>query len=445
MRKACRSIIILALFLVSYAQGVSAQPLDVPSDCSYILMDLKTGQVIAEQDADKKVRPASTTKIMTAILALENGKLDQVMNISKAAVYDIGDGGSNIGINPGETNLTLENLLNAMLIKSANETANIVAENISETRGEFIDLMNKRAAELGAVNTHFVNPCGKDDAKEDAEHLSTARDMANIARFAMNMPKFREIVNKEYYKELPSTNDHPAWDPLHTTNKLLWPKNSYPYELEGEEYTYTVNGIKTGYTSGAKNNLIVSAVNEEGMELIAAIMHASGSSIVFSSAKKLLRYGFEHYGLQKITEANRIVKNVAVENAKKNGRLDLVTASDLNCALPLDESQWNISVKEYVNEGIKAPVNAGDVLGNVEYSRNGLVLGKVDLVALKSLEANQKEIVVEQAKKSTTSSSPVLKIILSILAVSVFLILLRFVLRKISKRVRRKKYPVFRR
>jgi|AGTN01.2.fsa_nt_gi D-alanyl-D-alanine carboxypeptidase len=101
-------LIIPVLFLAFYTQTVFAQVSGMPDGCTYILMDLKTGQVIAQQDADKKVRPASTTKVMTAILALENGRLDQIMDVSKSAVYDIGDGGSNIGINPGESNLTLE-------------------------------------------------------------------------------------------------------------------------------------------------------------------------------------------------------------------------------------------------------------------------------------------------------------------------------------------------
>lgn len=444
MSKSRITMIIPALFLIFCVQTAFAQVSGMPDGCTYILMELKTGQVIAQQDADKKVRPASTTKIMTAILALENGKLDQIMDVSKAAVYDIGDGGSNIGINPGETNLTLEHLLNAMLIKSANETANIVAENICETRGEFIDLMNKKAAELGAVNTHFVNPCGKDDAKEDANHLSTARDMAVIARYAMNIPKFREIVGKEYYEDMPVTNTHQAWDPLRTTNKLLWPKNLYSYELNGTEHTYTVNGIKTGYTSAARNNLIVSAVNEEGMELIAAIMYASGSSAVFSSAKKLLGYGFEHYALQKLTDADRIVRNVAVEDAKDNERLDLVTASDFYCALPVEESQWNIEVKEDVNPAIKAPVNAGDILGNVEYSRSGLILGKVNLIASKSLEKASKEAAPEEVRN--TGGVPLAQIISMILLALAFLILLRVVLRKVSRKMRRKKkYPIFRR
>lgn len=442
MGKFRTAAVILVLFLVFFDRTAFAERPDMPSDCTYILMDLKTGQVIAEQDADKKVRPASTTKIMTAILALENGRLDQVMDVSKSAVYDIGDGGSNIGINPEESGLTLENLLNAMMVKSANETANIIAENICNTRSEFIDLMNQKAAELGAVNTHFVNPCGKDNA-EDAGHLSTARDMVTMARYAMNIPKFREIVSKEYYRDMPSTDMHQVWDPLRSTNKLLWLENLYTYELGGIEYTYTVNGVKTGYTSVARNNLVVSAVNDEGLELIAAIMHASGSSAVFSSAKELLRYGFEHYSLQKLTEANTLVKNVTVENAKDNETLDIVTASDFCCGLPVDEGRENVQIKETINTTVKAPVKAGDILGSAEYSRNGLIFGKVDLIAARNIDAVPVKIVPEVAEKEASGISA-LKIFLIIIPAYAFLILLRFILRKVSRKVR-KRYFFYRR
>jgi len=248
MRRICFTAIIIIIFTQNVTTAF-AQPLDIPADSAYMLIDSKTGQVITERNADVKLRPASTTKIMTAILALENGKLDQIMNVSKEAVYDIGEGGMNIGIMPGEDNLTLGNLLNAMLIKSANETANIIAVNIGGSKSVFVDMMNKKAAELGASNTHFVNPCGKDDAKEDANHLSTARDMATIARYAMTLPKFREIVSKEYYNDMPVTNKHKKWDVLRTTNKLLWSTNTYSYTIDNMKHSYTVNGIKTGYTS----------------------------------------------------------------------------------------------------------------------------------------------------------------------------------------------------
>lgn len=439
MRKIYLYILLISLTVLNISNVYAQQPQVLPG-CSYILIDSKTGQVIAEHNADEKHRPASTTKIMTAIIALENGQLDSRMKVSQNAVYDIGPGGMNIGIMAGEENLTLENLLNVMLIKSANETANIIAENIFSARDEFIDRMNSKAVELGALNTHFVNPCGKDDLKEEANHLSTARDMATIARYAMTLPKFREIVSKEYYNDMPATNKHDKWDILRTTNKLLWYSNKYDYVLDGQKKQYAVTGIKTGYTSVAGFNLVCSAVDENGMELIAAIMHVTeGNNKINSYAKEIFKYGFENYSNQKIVDSNRFVKSVEVQDAKDNKKLDLVTGSDLISALPLDKSTNSFESTEYINPAIKAPVKKGDVLGYVEYKRKGVLLGKVDLVASQNIEKNQKDIIKNTAKGGSNKLS-VTSVVFILLAVAAAFLLLRMFLRKISKKLKERRY-----
>ncbi len=174
MKKPVYCIIILVVLLVNVC-NVAAETPSIPEG-SCILIDSKTGQVLFEKASDaKRLFPASTTKIMTAALALENGKLDAMMTASQEAIYDIGKDGSNIGIMAGEQ-LSLENLLKALLISSANETANIIAENLCATRQEFVDLMNQKARELGASDTHFVNPCGA----HDDNHYTTAADLAKM-------------------------------------------------------------------------------------------------------------------------------------------------------------------------------------------------------------------------------------------------------------------------
>lgn len=435
MRKILIALFIAAL-IVSYSTNAYAQLPQVLPDCSYILVDSKTGQVIAEYNADVKHRPASTTKIMTAIVALENGKLDQKMNVSKEAVYDIGPGGMNIGIMPEEDNLTLENLLNVMLIKSANETANIISENVLGSREEFIARMNKKAAEIGAVNTNFVNTCGKDDLSKEADHLSTARDMAMIARYAMTMPKFREIVAKEYYNELPVTNKHDKWDELRTTNKLLWYSNKYAYTLDGQSRQYEVNGIKTGYTSAAGFNLVCSAVDENGMELIAAIMHVTeGNNRINTYAKQLFKYGFENYSNQKIVSSNQFVKSVDVKDSKNNKMLDLVTGSDLVCAMPLDQSISGIEASEWINKNIKAPVRKGDVLGYMEYKRDGVLLGRVKLVAADGIEASHTAAVRDKAK-GVTDKLPFTKIMLVLFVIAAIILLRRIIAYNLASRLK---------
>ncbi|MDP4180440.1 MAG: D-alanyl-D-alanine carboxypeptidase family protein [Bacillota bacterium] len=430
-----RILILAQIFIIAIFSQVSfAQPVNIAPDCSYILMDSKTGQVLLEHNADVKVRPASTTKLMTAIVALENGKLDSVMNVSAEAVNDIGPGGMNIGIMAGESNLTLENLLNVMLVRSANETANIIAENISGSRAEFVKKMNEKAKEIGATNTNFVNPCGKDDAKGEEYHLSTARDMALITRYAMTKPEIRQIVAKEFYKDLPATNKHQKWDPLQSTNKLLWYSNKYPYTINNVKYSYTVNGVKTGYTSAAGNNLLSSAVNSDGLELISVVMHVTGgSSKVFSYTKELYKYGFENYTNKKIISSNQVVKNVSVEGAKQNEKLDLIAQSDFYHVAPLNGND-DYTSEEHINNTIKAPVKKGDVLGTIEYKSKGMSLGSINLIASSNVE---KAVVAMPAEIIKKSGNKLSKIIIAVGILGVIFLIFRFVMRKLSRRARK--------
>ena len=423
-------------FIIASVSGVAySQPINIPSSYAYVLMDYKTGQILVENNADVKLRPASTTKIMTAILAVENGQMDSIMNISQNAVYDIGPGGMNIGIMPGESNLTLENMLNVMLIRSANETANIIAENISGSKEEFCKKMNEKAVELGAYNTNFVNPCGKDDAKGEENHLSTARDMAIIARYAMSKPEIREIVAKEYYNDLPPTNKHQKWDPLRSTNKLLWYSNKYPYTINGQNFNYEVNGIKTGYTSAAGNNLVTSAVGEDGLELIGVLLHVTeGNNKVFTYTKELLKYGFEHFENRKIVSANDVIKSVVVEDSNNNEKIDLVAETDFSCAMPIGSTD-ELESEEKIQTSVKAPVKKGDKLGVVEYKKNGVLLGSVNVVASKDVE--KAVVVADNKDEAAKSDNIVKKILIPIVAICVAFMILRFFMRRLSRRIRR--------
>lgn len=433
-------IICVLILLLLYPTAVTAQSPNIPGDVAYILIDSKTGQVISEQNADQKLRPASTSKIMTAIVALQNGKLDQIMKVSQQAVFDIGRGGMNVGIMAGEEGLSLENMLNILLIKSANETANIIAENVAPSRREYMELMNKKAFELGAVNSTFINPSGKDTAKEDADHLSTPRDMAVIARYAMTIPAFREIVATEYYKDMPITNKHDDWGILRNSNQFLWYDNKYPYTFEETERKYTVIGIKTGYTFVAGNNLVTAAVGEDGMELISVVMRVMQPNKIYGYSKELLRYGFEHFSMHKLSEAGQLVTTVTVDGAReKNAVLELITETGFSSALSIEMSKQDVETKVNIAQPVMAPVQKGDVLGDIEYSSNGVLLGKVNIAAAKSIEkapaSISENIQLDHALGSSFSYA-----IYGILLILSGFVILRMILRKVSRRLKKRKY-----
>ncbi len=418
-------IILISIFSILFnVTPLYAESLNFENARSYILIDSKSGQVLYGHNIDQKLYPASVTKIMTAIIALEKGDLNTMMTASESAVYDIGDGGMNIGIMPGEE-LRMEDLLNAMLIISANETANILAENISPTRKDFIDLMNKKAVELGALNTNFVTTCGA----HDPNHYSTASDFAKIARYAMQIPKFREIVRKSSYQMSP-TNKHSKWDPLHSTNKLLG---------QSSEFFTDVIGIKTGYTSQAGNNLASAANYSDGTELISVVFGVFGPNAkndVISYSKQLLEYGFRNYSLQTIANPNQVIRSVDVANSRAASKLDLVTAEEFKCVLPKDASLHKITEYVDISSNIKAPISKGQVLGFIEYRNDNVSLGKVDLVASAAVDEKAPPVTAETAK--AISSSPLKKVILTLLFILAAFIILRIILRRISRNLRAK-------
>jgi len=418
MKKGLILIFTVIFIILFYPVAVFAQTFNFEAE-SYILVDSKTGHVLYEHNSNKILYPASTTKIMTAILAFEKGDLDQVMTANKEAVYDIGKDGMNIGIMPGEE-IRLENLLEAMLISSANECANIIAENICETRQEFVDLMNEKAKELGALNTHFKNPCGA----HDDDHYTTAADLAKIASYAMKIQGFRDIVCKKSY-QMPPTNKHSSWPELYSSNLLLRRMKSDLFE---------VNGIKTGYTGQAGQNLVSSAINNDGMELIAIVLGVKNPDKVkknsYQYCYELLEYGFKNFSQVKIVESNDRIKTVQVEDAGENSSLDLLTADTLEFVLPNNE-QWQNTIKprEVIVSSIKAPVNKGDVLGYIEYERNGVILGKVNLIASRTVEK-----FVPEPPKAPEKNSTLKKVLTTIIIILLAFFMLRFILRRISRR-----------
>ena len=209
-----------------------------------ILMDAETGEILYAKGIDEKRYPASTTKIMTALIAIENSALTDQVTFSAEAVNGIEPGSTHIGIKPGEI-LTMEQSLYAILLASANEVSSGVAEFVGGSIPDFVNMMNARAEKLGCKNTHFVNANGL----HDPEHYTTARDLANIAREAFKNETFRKIIGTEYYIE-PKTN---------ITDEERWLNNHHKMLVSGDMHYDGCLGGKTGYTSDAGNSLVTYA------------------------------------------------------------------------------------------------------------------------------------------------------------------------------------------
>lgn len=416
-------IILTLTVAISTILPLNAQPVNIPAR-AYILMDSKTGQILCEYNSKTPLHPASTTKIMTGILAIEYGDLDSMVTVSQSAIDNIGLGGMHIGLIAGER-LKLIHILNALLIRSANETAYVIAENISSSHQEFFDLMNKRAKELGAECTNFINPSGMDNTSDGHLHVSSAYDLAIMARHAMSLPEFREIVKKAYYT-IPPTNKHDEEIFLNTSNQLLFSKSEYYTE---------VTGIKTGYTDRALANLVSSARDESGMELIAVVMGVEKYKDVFTYSQQLLEYGFKNYSLTHVLAKNSYAETVHISDASGNSNLDLLVSEDFRCVLPKGTSIKDLTFEKNIMENITAPVYKGDILGSIEIKNGQQSLGKVDLIATRTVEQKLTTNKASETPDNTTKKSLPKRILNGTIIFLIAFILLRITLKKISRSI----------
>jgi len=377
MKKSIAVFILLFIFTIYAILPVNAQEPEINSP-SAILIDASTGRILFEKNIHEKMYPASITKIMTAVLALEKGNLDDMVTASYNSVMSIDAGSSNIGLLP-EEQLSLENLLYGLMVNSANEAANIIAEHISGSIDEFVNLMNQRAKELGAYNTHFVNTNGL----HDDNHYTTAYDMTLIAKHAMTFPKFREIVQTIIY-ELPPTNKMKEIRYLSNTNLLI---NYY----KSRKYIYEpAIGIKTGYTSKAGHTL-VAAAKKGDLELISVVMCAKlegNKNYCYEDTIALFQYGFNDFSIQTVVKSNDVVHEVTVEEAKDNQHVLLLTEKSLSALLPDKVDKSLIVPTINLIDEIKAPVKKNVILGSVSYTYQNQLLGEVNLIADRDVESD---------------------------------------------------------
>ena len=270
---------------------------------SAILIEAKTGKILYDKDIYARKYPASTTKILTAIIAIENCDLEEKAIASHSAIFSVKSGYSIANIQEGES-FTIRELLEVLMLQSANEAANVIAEHISGSVDEFAKLMNQKAKEIGCLDSNFVNANGA----HNENHYSTAYDLAMIAKYCMQNQTFRELAVKQECS-LPTTEIFGEERVFKNTNSLMQQNSRYYYPY--------CNGIKTGFTTPAKNCLIASS-NKNGFELISVILHAEsteeGLSARYVDTINLFEYGYDNFKLDNILEEYNIAGTVEKEN-----------------------------------------------------------------------------------------------------------------------------------
>lgn len=328
-----------------------------------ILIDLNSDRILYSKNENEKMYPASTTKVMTAILTVENCDLDELATVSANAISSIPDGYTTANLQEGEL-LTIEQLLNVLLIHSANEAAVVLAEHIAGSVEAFSDMMNNKALELGCTNTHFVNPNGI----HDENHYSTAYDLSLIGKYAMQFDEIKNIVSKTSYA-LGTTNKYDKTDRIFSnTNDLL-------HEGLATYYPYTT-GLKTGYTDPAQSCIIASA-SKDDISLLCVVLHdertEDGQSQRAIDCKRLFDYGFNSYSMQTIAKKDDVALDVTILNGTLETRsLSLLYQDNINALLPNDTDLSNISPTSVLKTSVFAPISAGDVIGTITYNIDGI-------------------------------------------------------------------------
>ncbi|MDO4270502.1 MAG: D-alanyl-D-alanine carboxypeptidase family protein [Eubacteriales bacterium] len=378
-----------------------------------LLVNPDTGMVLYEKNADEKRYPASTTKIMTALLTLEHADLADTVTAEEVDFEGVAADASNADIKVGET-VTVKDLLYAIMLPSANEAANMLARHVGGSVEGFVEMMNAKAEELGCKGTHFMNANGL----HDPEHYTTARDLLIITQAVMQDETFTNIVDTVQYR-MAATNMHQERI-IYTTNQLIFSSFQPWY------YAYC-KGVKTGHTSEAGNCLVSYAVRGKARlySVVLGCADAPDSSTVaksFTSTSQLFDWGFTNFVSKTLAKKGDEITRVKIELSTDTDELVLTAQNDLVASIPKNLELEDLDATPTVPESRKAPVKAGDVIGSLTYSYAGVEYGTVQLVALNDVEMSQ--VLYYADKLENFFKSSVFKIVLVVLAIFIVLYIL---------------------
>ncbi|MEJ6951018.1 D-alanyl-D-alanine carboxypeptidase family protein [Natronospora cellulosivora (SeqCode)] len=353
----CLTVFFL-LFLVSTNIDARINPANNTAKNAAVI-DVETAQVLYGKAMHVKAYPASVTKILTTIVAIEEGNLEDIVTVSRKAAYQEG---SSIYLKEGEK-IKLKELLYAVMLASGNDAAVAVAEHVAGSVEDFANLMNERARMMGALNSNFRNPHGL----PDSNHYTTAYDMAMIMRYAMTNDKFREITKTKNISISWSGND---WGRgLRNHNKLL-----FSYD--------DITGGKTGYTRAAGRCLVASA-SRDGREVIAVVLNDPNDWL---DVRNLLDFALDSYKKQRVFDKGDILYTFTWEKSKEKD-LSLVAAEGVQVLIPKG-GKLKLKQEIYLNSELELPIKKGDIIGYLKISDDEKLLARVDLLAYNDMNYN---------------------------------------------------------
>ncbi|MDO4539570.1 MAG: D-alanyl-D-alanine carboxypeptidase family protein [Syntrophomonadaceae bacterium] len=384
MEKRILRVVLLTIVLLCLAGGTAAaaEPdFDIHARGVY-MVNTDSGEAVYAKDADKVMYPASLTKIITAILALESVKhpAQEQITVPEGLLDDLYvRGASQVGLIPGEV-VNMQDLLYAAMLPSGCDAALVIAWHLGQGDVDaFIKRMNDRARELGALNTNFVNPHGLHEPAQ----VSTPYDIYKLSSHALSMPEFREIVSSPVYT-MQATNKNEARR-IYSTNALMDASNSWHDER--------VSGIKSGFTSQA-GRCLVSSASFDGSEYLLVVMGANLDQPPVSSIQPNMAYrdtvnlydwAFENFTLYRLTTKGEVLSQLTVKGGKQK-TVDLLAGSDCSTLLEAGENPIFINTEFNVVNKTRAPIEKGQLEGKVNFTLNGEALGSVDLLTAQEVK-----------------------------------------------------------
>lgn len=352
--------IVIAAIIAALSGFFAVQAVQETSARAAVLMDVNSNRILYSKNMDEKLAMASTTKIMTILVAIESGKLDEKVTVSKKASHMEG---SSIYLREGERH-TVNDLLYAIMLRSGNDAAVAVAEHIGGSVEGFADMMNKKALEIGAKNTRFANPHGLDSEG----HYTTARDLALITSYALKNPVFSSIVSSK--KKIIEGPPNENWDRVMINkNKMLW-------QFDGSD------GVKTGFTNKA-GRCLVSSATRDGLQIVCVVLNCGP---MWNDSSTLLEYAFKNYEKKKVVEKDRIFKVVQVNNGKEKF-VGVRPSEDFALALRADEIN-NVKLIADDLRAAQAPFKKGDDAGRLEVYIDKTLLKTIKLEYSEGVESS---------------------------------------------------------
>ncbi len=429
------TLIIICSFTVSASASFNSL---METESEIVLLvntDLET--VILDKNADKRTAPASLTKIVTCMLVLENCPDLSVQVTCKRECLDglYAQNAATAGIVTGES-LSIKNLLYCLMLPSAADAANILADYVGGSIDNFVVMMNDFVAKLGCKDTKFVNAHGLDS---DPNGYTTANDLYKITKYALQNPTFKEITSTPRY-DIEPTEKYPYTRYLHNTNKMM--NAGIP-----DYYHKSVSGVKTGTTEKA-GRCVITTASQDGYNYMLIVMKAPQydidndgveENVAFTESKKIYNWAFENIELTKITNTTDVVTVVNVNYNSKVDHLRLLPAEELSALVPLGTDAGSLVVRPVESKTpkvVNAPIKKGDVLGKAEILYGESVVATVDLVAAEDIDLNVFLLIIGVIK--SIFSTTIFKILFAIVAVLIIIYIL-LIIRRNRIRAKRKK------